>query len=207
MNIKNSVLAPVPLGHSLGAHGEYCLGQPHINGRTFLEGKVFSWAVSTHCWSKKKKKKKSLKSLERIRETDFTYITSPPRWHSSGPGEILAHDFSFRGTESVWVSAQIPQLCRKLPREVPFSLTLSQVDSWATLLQTGKKLREQHWDSWKAPKGIRSHCVTDSTKRSTPKHWRSFPYRISRSVHGHQSTPHTLNLGLAPWMYSLWRWP
>lgn len=112
-----------------------------------------------------------------------------------GTGEIfLAHDFSCRETESVWVSAQISQLCRKLPKEVLFSLALSQEQTHELhYCKLGRSWESSRWDSWKALKGIRSCCVTDSIKKSTQKHWGYFPYRISQSVHGHQSTPCTLN--------------
>lgn len=148
-----------------------------------------------HTVRAKKKKKKSLNSLERVREIDFTYVTSPPRRHSSGPGEIfLAHDFSRRGTESVWVSAQVSHLCRKLPKEVLFFLTLSQERTHELhYCKLERSWESSRLDPWKALKGIRSYCVTDSIKKSTQKHWGYFPYRVSQSVHGHQSTLCTLN--------------
>ena len=64
------------------------------------------------------KKTLRLVTLERVRGAfHFTHVTFPPRWLSSLPREtFLAHNFSHRESENMWVSTPFPQLCGTLPK-------------------------------------------------------------------------------------------
>lgn len=104
-----------------------------------------------HTFGTKKKKKKSLNSLERVREIDFTYVTSPPRWHRR---DLLGPWFLPQGNwECVSECSGFPVMQEAAKRGLLLSCPLPRTDSWATLLQTGKKLREQQMRLLEGTKG------------------------------------------------------
>lgn len=65
----------------------------------------------------------SLDALDRVKETDFTYITHPARWNSSGLGDT--HDFSHGEVRAH--ECLVSPTMQEVAKEVHFFLTPSRV--------------------------------------------------------------------------------